>query len=185
MSNDPSQLLSIMSNRNCNTRILSIDPGYANMGMASVIFDATKNTAMVTSIDIVTIGNKKSRDLSLIDNMTHYLETRVKGKYDCCVIEKQGGFAQTKVIRIEQHITTMLQHVYNIPVYIFSPKLRNRIKNKEEDTAKWLTESAEHTLINCAPQELLIKFRTMTPKQKTDIGAAITQISYLLGIINS
>lgn len=154
------------------------------MGIATVRYDRVTKTAVVTSIGIISVGTRKSTDTTITNKITEIFSKDVRGKYDCCIIEKQGGFAQSKVIRVEQHIVTLLQHGYNIPVYVFSPRLRGRIKHDDLSTPQWLTQRCRDVLSKCSAQNIRDQFESLTPKQKTDVGAAITQVAYFLSTNN-
>lgn len=179
MDNDAA--LRILQNGNFDyIKILSIDPGYTSIGVSSFIYYPKFRKLSIDSIAILNVGDKKTSDDVIITRVTNFLNEHALGKYHCCFIEKQNGIAQSKVIRVEQHISTLLRYAYRIPVLIVNPRSRNKDKPKNIATFDWLIQTCAFILKFSASDHINSIFNMMAPKQKSDIGASVVQVYYAM-----
>lgn len=146
------------------------------MGVAWLIYDRVLRQCCVSRIEMWNIGESKWSDDILIKNLTEkLLNSNIANWAHVCFLEKQGGIAQRKVIRVEQHIATLLRYSLHIGVLTYSPILRNKDKPKGVKTSAWLTSRCGDVLSRIAHQSIINQFNQLKAKPKTDIGAAVLQ----------
>ncbi len=150
------------------------------MGAAWLIYDRHLKELCVSDIAIWNVGNKKTKISNIMDSIADLLyRDNVRDWVHVCILEKQGGMAQKKVIRVEQHISTLLRYGLNIPVYMYDARMRNKSKPKDMKTPAWLTTRCREIIASRAQQGIMTMFNKLTAKQKTDVGAAILQVETL------